>query len=382
MSEPTRFPFHKTYYHPARGAKADALASVFWPVALFLLSVSVSLICWGAYNALPRPALAGEKDLRQAVLPPKFNPDSARVPPTKKAEPIAESEPTRTAKPISAPPLLPALPTPAVLVPELPPADAITLTALEPPPLPAQITATNPLVYRESTLGDTPMLRNWKTLALCSLFTSAVLVQAPALADEKAVLERIDALQESMKKSFDGVAKDMGDFKADFKKIRDSISVLEDDGVKQRLDVANTNAKVKQIEGALEKIRADIETLRLREPTIAKTGIDKGSVEDIKAKLGSIEQAILRLQPSTSRVAMSPPTSSATGRVVLVNLYPEELLYLINGKTFRVAPGANVPVDMVPSGTLNYEVISGTWGLRAKNTTTLAPNETFTLTAR
>jgi hypothetical protein len=378
MSEPTRFPFHKTYYHPTRGAKADALANVFWPIVMFLLSLSVSLICWGAYNALPQPAGAAEKDLRQVVVPPKFNPDSARVSLKKKAEPVAESELPARAQ-VSEPPLLPPLP---MSLPALPPAEAITLTALEPAPLPTQITAVNPLVYRESTPGDTPMLRNWKTLALCSLLTSAVLVQAPVLADEKAVLEKIDALQESIKKSFDGVSKDMGDFKAEFKKIRDSISTLEDDGVKQRLDLANTNAKVKQIEGALEKIRGEVETLRLREPTVAKTGIDKGSVDDIKAKLGSIEQAILRLQPSTSRVAMSPPAASTTGRVVLVNLYPEELLYLINGKSYRVAPGANVPVDLVPAGSLNYEVISGTWGLRAKNTTTLAPNETFTLTAR
>src|SRR5439155_50355 len=82
------------------------------------------------------------------------------------------------------------------------------------------------------------------------------------------------------------------------------------------------------------------------------SGIDKASVEEIKSKLGAIEQAILKLQPSTSRIALSPPAPSSSGRVVLVNLYPEMLLFVVNQKSYRVAPGANVPVDNVPAGGL------------------------------
>ena len=170
--------------------------------------------------------------------------------------------------------------------------------------------------------------------------------------------------------------------KGDLKKIGKDIDVLNDDGVKQRLGETKANAKIKQIEGALEKIRTELNVLRNREPTIAKTGVDNGSVEEITTMLGSIAQALLKLQPSTNRIAMSSPSTSATGRVVLVNLYPEELLFVVNHKKYRVAPTASMPIDMVASGPLNYEVISGMWGLRAKNTTTLAPNETFTLTAR
>jgi len=39
-------------------------------------------------------------------------------------------------------------------------------------------------------------------------------------------------------------------------------------------------------------------------------------------------------------------------------------------------------VDGQPAGTFTYEAISPTWGLRARQTKTLAPNQTFTLTAR
>ncbi len=235
------------------------------------------------------------------------------------------------------------------------------------------------------------MLRNWKSLALVSLMTATVSVQVPAPAtagdkDNKALLERLDVLQETIKKSFEGVSAEIGGIKADLKAqkgdlktIRDDIDVLKDDGLKQRLDMANANGKIKQIETALDKIRSDLEALRVRESLPSKPGLDKASVDEIKMKLGGIEQAILKLLPSTNRIAMSPPSSTA--RVVLVNLYPEELLFLINQRPYRVAPGANLPAE-VPAGTLNYEVISGTWGQRAKNSTTLAPNETFTLTAR
>ena len=79
---------------------------------------------------------------------------------------------------------------------------------------------------------------------------------------------------------------------------------------------------------------------------------------------------------------MSPSVPTSTGRVVLVNLYPEELLFRINDKNYRVAPGTNLPVENVPAGTFTYEVISGFYGLLKHSTSPLASNETFTLTAR
>src|ERR1700730_4261293 len=69
------FPFHKTHVHP-RPKAPEPVPAFFWPLVSFLLSVSVSLICWGAYNALPQKATGEENHLRQALSPPKFNPAS------------------------------------------------------------------------------------------------------------------------------------------------------------------------------------------------------------------------------------------------------------------------------------------------------------------
>jgi hypothetical protein len=98
----------------------------------------------------------------------------------------------------------------------------------------------------------------------------------------------------------------------------------------------------------------------------------------------SIEEAIRKLratEPTTGRIALSPPPS--TGRVVLSNMYHEVMLFVINDKSHRVAPGAMAVLDNIPAGALSYEAISPTWGLvRARSTATLPANETFTLTAR
>lgn len=71
----------------------------------------------------------------------------------------------------------------------------------------------------------------------------------------------------------------------------------------------------------------------------------------------------------------------ATGQVILANTYGEEMLFVINHKPYRVSAGAAVPL-VSPAGVVNFEIVSPTWGLRARNMVNLPPNETFTLMAR
>src|SRR5437763_12997336 len=80
------FPFHRTIWHPPRKAELEPVPTYFWPLVTLLFSVSVSLICWGAYDALPQMAAAGEKHLRQALLSSKVNPKSAGAPRVEVAE--------------------------------------------------------------------------------------------------------------------------------------------------------------------------------------------------------------------------------------------------------------------------------------------------------
>jgi hypothetical protein len=268
----------------------------------------------------------------------------------------------------------PALPSPPPWPPAIEPAK---LTVEEPPLMPFQVADTNPLIYREPSPGDTPMLRNWQSLALCSLITTTfVQVTAPAVAGEKekTVLERLEALDKTIKKSFEGV-------QADIKAVREELENVKKDGLKHGRDLTAAEDNLKKVEKSLGQLTVDVNLLRNRD-TAARPAIDKASMDQLKSKLGDIEQAILKLLPSTNRISLASPSTSTTGRVMLVNLYPEELLFVVNQKSYRVLPGVNTPLDNVAAGALTYEVISPTWGSRARNTTTLSPNETFTLTAR
>jgi hypothetical protein len=243
-----------------------------------------------------------------------------------------------------------------------------------------------PLVYRDLPRGDTPMLGNWKTLALYSLMTATVVVQAPAPAaaqDNKALKEGLDNLQESVKKGFENAAVDVATVKNDLKKIREELDLAKEEGLKQRLAMGSATTKIDALEKAVEKLKTELETLRTREPSIAKSGIDKEMVEQINSRLAAIESAIAKLQPATKRIALSPPGNlpPTTGRVVLINTYSEHLLFIINNKPYRVEPGTNRFVDDVPAGAMTWEVMSDRWGLRGRNTVTLSPNELFALTA-
>ncbi|MCI0380733.1 MAG: hypothetical protein L0215_24380 [Gemmataceae bacterium] len=320
---------------------------------------------------LPLPAIEPPQPQLPAVELPKLPevelpklPAGFPLPLGRGSDPAVELPKLPESVPISLPPL-----------PEEPKGEVVPVKAQSPP----VIETSNPLVFREGPFGETPMLRNWKTLAYSSLLSAALLVPEPTTAfaqDNKEVIERIDKLDKSIQESFKNVKTDIDDVKKKLADVNKEVGALQGDTLNHQLQLGSANTKIEKIEAGLKSLRAEIETLK-------KTGVAHGSdnkyLDDIRTTLNAIEQAILKLQPSTSRVALSPP---ASGRVVLVNLYPEELLFVINQKNYRVGPNASHQIEGVPAGLVRYEVLSGTWGLRANNSTNLASNETFTLTAR
>ncbi len=184
-----------------------------------------------------------------------------------------------------------------------------------------------------------------------------------------------------MSKTINGSIADVKQDILELKKDYDALKKLKDNA---NTDWLALNRKIEEMEKSLTAIRGELDSLRKAPPQFAKTGVDKDGVEDIKKQLVAIEQAILKLLPSgPGRISMASPVPavSTSGRVVLINSYQEPLLFIINKKPYRVLPGVNQPIENVPSGTLNYEVWADNWGMRAQNSTSLAPNETFTLTA-
>ena len=239
------------------------------------------------------------------------------------------------------------------------------------------------------------MIRTWKTLALYSLLAVAPVAAPPPVAaaggaDEK-LQKRIDdmlGLMGEAIKSMNSVSQGIGEVKKDVKAVQNDVENLKSVAVKLRADVDGSATRIEDLNKLIGNLQADVSFLKRQVARQANSdhgsSFDKAALEELKKQLVSIEQAIVKLrpaEPTTPRIALSPP--AATGRVILANMHYEEMLFLINQKAHRVAPGAVVAVDSVPAGALTYEAISPTWGLvRARTTHNLPANETLTLTAR
>src|SRR5207249_1722994 len=97
----------------------------------------------------------------------------------------------------------------------------------------------------------------------------------------------------------------------------------------------------------------------------------------------ALQDTIAKLGPTEKRTSAYPNGAAAlkTGRVAIVNLYSEDLLFVVNGVGHRVAARTSKIVDNVPTGALNYEVFSERWGTLENRVTSIAAGDTFTLTA-
>lgn len=395
-------------------------ASAFGATVLLLCGLAIALMAWGAFSALPRLGNT-EKLLRAQLPPPKLmekakRDDFAGFRPIEVVEvnpPPVHAEPPAPMK-FELPPVLPP-PTPEPLKIELPaalpppapariepPAPPPTFTLSPPPvvPLPP-ITAVeavlplaperhDPLVFIDRAQpGETPMIRTWKTLALYSLLAAAPLAApTPVVAggqDNEKLQKQFDdlrALLNDAVKTINAASKNVDGLRKDITKVEDDLKAHK---LNADVDLTKTNTKLENLDKQLSNLQADVNFIKreLSKHAAAGAGIEKAGLDDLKKQLSSIEQAILKLQPAestTKRIALSPP--APTGRVILANMHHEELLIIVNQKAHRIAPGAVLPLDSIPAGTVSYELISPTWGQRSRNAINLPANETITLTAR
>ena len=58
----------------------------------------------------------------------------------------------------------------------------------------------------------------------------------------------------------------------------------------------------------------------------------------------------------TEHKSFSPPIASNVGRVMLTNLYGERMLFVVNGRSYAVDPGAVTQLYNMPVGPMTYEV--------------------------
>jgi archaellum component FlaC len=408
-------------------------SGLFWMAVLMLGGVSLLCISLGATHALPRQS---EKPLQPESLLPKLKSNLAQDGWTRKTEspeprtwfpPVVDVSASLDPSPFESPVLpMPTMEPPQVQVQH--PAFTLPVVAMEPARFDVCL---DPVVYVNACVplrGETPMIRNWEILKTCAFLALTVpVLQQPiyafgggeqksdpleairaSLADIKARLEtvekrktpiqdneellsQINKLDKTIRNQMAGVNDNLQSLTTEVQGLKKSIAdikadvvALQGEQLKQKLQIESTKTQIDLVNEQIAKLQKKFVAGETG-PVDPKTPVvEKANLEDIRLKLGSIEQAILKLAPGKDRIAMSPPTTppaTNTGRVVLVNMYSEDMLYIVNGRTYRVAPNASRVLEAVPAGTLTYEVVSPTWGSRSNDRTVLGGNETFTISA-
>ncbi len=329
----------------------------------------------------PSPPVVGEPVVAPQPAPerpeePAVKPAEVIVPVQAAEPPLPKVEPKEEAQPVPPPVVVPVQ---EVEVPVVKPVDVRAVEAAPvPPPQPlapldadvvpptaaAELTPNPSCILRDMQQGDSPMTRSWKMFGLQSALLAALAVTpaAPAPAaednklDGKEITKRLDQIDKAIEEILKGGAS-----------FNDALRT-------ERLRSEALAGKVKKIEDQLDDLKKGLDEIKKAVQGRGREGPDP--LEDIARRLAEIER-ILKADGG-ARVSRFPADA---GNILLTNRYPEEILFVINGKdTYRLAPGTSRMLDAFPAGTFSYEVISSVWGVRARKTTSLAAGETFRLT--
>jgi hypothetical protein len=199
------------------------------------------------------------------------------------------------------------------------------------------------------------MSRIWKMLILPAVLTGALIGRPCAVqaqdTDMKEVLRRVKNIEGALEKILEAA-----------------------DQVKtEQLNTQRLKAKVNQLEEQVAKLQTQLDALRKGSPRDRTALYPPEAMDDLVKRLDRIDRFLSERFGPNARVAKAPPE---VGRIVLVNRYPEEMTFIVNNETFRLAAGASHVLEGFPAGPFTYEVISPTFGQRARKTVTLTANET------
>ncbi|MCE0498544.1 MAG: hypothetical protein LV481_11420, partial [Methylacidiphilales bacterium] len=283
------------------GADDRQTSFLFWLTMLALGCVTLVGMAWGASNVLAQKG--SEKLLRVDLLLPKLK----SIHWERKAGAFHMSEPAQSAKasPKDRDPIVPHVPPPgfghsSAMVTETPHHSAApeTRKPMTAPPegvlLPIVETCDEPVVYLNPCTpqrGDSPMMRNWKTLTMYSLLTAAAATLAPPpllMADDKEATDKLSKEVQALTRSVDALVARISDLekkspefgKADLTRIiraelksidegvtelstelktvkrrvdglKDDVSALKEDQTKQKQQIENLAEQVNKLNNKL-----------------------------------------------------------------------------------------------------------------------------------
>jgi hypothetical protein len=214
-------------------------------------------------------------------------------------------------------------------VPDLP-AETPALQAAAQSPAPAPISFDAGNLFIESSLrGETPMIRTWKLLGYPAILFAALTTTPSSLS-------------------------------------------AGDDGKQQNSDTKKVT--LEDLKESLNSIQKKLEE-------------NKRTADLLESKIAQLERDVASLMRSRTTTANYPPNTAiapSTGRIRLVNTWPEKITIFLNDRTFYVEPNREVTVADMPAGSFTYEVLesrpdNSIFQIKEKQPRTLAANETFTI---
>jgi hypothetical protein len=379
---------HPSLWHRFRPSASGRHTVLFWLCVFGVGCVALVTATWGASAVLAWKG--SEKLLHVERLFPKLN----SIHGERKADAfrMSEPEPSESAHPKerkTQAPMLPAVidnpkaaivptphqadgPEPPRLASSEPGLHLITQVELTPPLVE---TCDDPIIYVQQCTnqrGDSPMIRNWKTLTMYSLLSAAAIAFAPqpavVFATEKNQPAKADKLSDADKDAIADI------LRKELKKLEDGVLAT----LQKRVDTLEGKLSALQLEQLGHKILIDQLTKRL-DATSASPVVDKAMMDTLKA----IQDGIAKLAPTEKRSSAYPANGTATntGRVRLINNYSEDLLFIINGLRYRAPANTSRLVENIPVGPVNIEVAADRFGIFNRQAPTLAAGDTFTLTA-
>ena len=370
------------------GADDPHTSLLFWLTVLCLGCAALAAVTFGASSLLAQKG--SEKLLRVDLILPKLI-SNHKVVPAHPKERLTTPKVTVVEAPAH-----PVSPMPTHEPPRLVETGFHTIPQVE---LTPTETCHDPVVYIQQCTpqrGDSPMMRTWKALTMYSLLSAATITFAPPSAvlaqDPPATVKDLDKLQKSITDLIDRIdkleKKPVVDDKGFIAALRKEIKLLEDGPLE---DISKSIRKLKS-EQEQQKTLIDILSIQVAalEKKVVAGGpatapaVDKAFMDEFRNSIKTLTETIAKLGPTEKRVMMSPPNGTAIttgGRVMLVNQYSDELLFIINGVGHRVEPNRSRLVENIPIGAVSVEVFSTRFGVFNRQSTTLAGGETFTLTA-
>src|ERR1051325_6975118 len=327
----------------------------FWAIVVGLACLALFAMMWGASSALATKG--SEKLLRIGLLLPKLKGNHG----DRKADAfrMSEPEPSELAHPkereIAAPPhpagareIAAVFDLPKVTIVEAakhsgpaptpePPRFVADEPGLQPiPDIPRPLSheekgameCTDPVVFLKPCAparGESPMMRNWKTLTMYSLLTTASVVCAPQPilgqdGKKEPPAPETKKLSEADQEAIAGI------IRAEMKKLQDgALADMNKNITKLQLDQLALKIQLEAYKGLVEKLLAG------QTPAVDKAFMEelRSSIKSLNETLKAQNETIARLAPSEKRTALYPSNGATNaGRVVIVNLYGTDLLFI------------------------------------------------------